>query len=807
MTDNMTAQIHKALNNVTTRPAGYAYLGRGDNSGVIVADPNRRTCWTYTLNQPPVPVPLVTSLNILVVNRPEMEGTRVQLGYPPQKPNVLHIVDFDYGEGLDSVGGITPEEQFLAASKYVDSGSLINLRGAPNDPADGEVYINPGWYITDSGKPGWWGGDSSDTLCTTARAALGSGEHQMAVLVIDGATGLPGIALSPAEAGGVNDKQVFDNTTIADMTFADNLTPAVAVHLYFGQTVITEDDIYRSADPRIVFRNTGASTGMSDFEVAGDSGTPFDVENGDTLTFEGANGIEVLVDDGTQTVIIDGADLQPPFTDTTAIVKGSADATKLLRFEVDDFTTATTRVVTVPDADLTMVGTTTIQTLTSKKFDDGVTINEAGGNSDTRIEGDNEPNLIVVDASADAVGFGTATPSNKTVIDVVSTTRAARPIPSMTTLERLAISSPVSGSKVFDTDYRASFVYTGVNWALDVLTYACDTYLDSNVFGTGAGIQARGNGRVAVYNGTSWETHPMRPNLYLGILADVGSVFIPVIGITNGSPTATIPGGLGFLLCAGMRVSGSSIPGGTTIASVDSNSQITLSANATGTDPLHAVTFNLAVSKMYDVFVGYQAAFDQLAYNLAAWTNDTTRATALTTQDGFLVKTGDTTKRYVGSFRTDDSGLFVNTVLQRCVYSHYNQQPRLLWRYDDTNSWAYTSTTIRQANASTANQVEVVVGLDDTSLIDLTIYGIANTSNASIGVGRDTTTAYSAGDGGKQLGMRTIANVVTPAHFAEKVPLGYHVYSWNEAGIAGNSFVGDGGVANLQSGMRGIVWS
>lgn len=55
-----------------------------------------------------------------------------------------------------------------------------------------------------------------------------------------------------------------------------------------------------------------------------------------------------------------------PFTDTTAIVKGSADATKLLRFEVDGFTTGTTRVLTPPDADTTIVGTDTTQTLTNK---------------------------------------------------------------------------------------------------------------------------------------------------------------------------------------------------------------------------------------------------------------------------------------------------------------------------------------------------------------------------------------------------------------------------------------------------------
>lgn len=54
------------------------------------------------------------------------------------------------------------------------------------------------------------------------------------------------------------------------------------------------------------------------------------------------------------------------FADTSPVVKGSADATKQIRFEVDGLTTATTRVLTVPDADLTLVGVDTAQTLTNK---------------------------------------------------------------------------------------------------------------------------------------------------------------------------------------------------------------------------------------------------------------------------------------------------------------------------------------------------------------------------------------------------------------------------------------------------------
>lgn len=49
-------------------------------------------------------------------------------------------------------------------------------------------------------------------------------------------------------------------------------------------------------------------------------------------------------------------DIVAPTVDTTPIIKGSVDATKLVRFEVDGLTTATTRVITVPDKDITLLG-------------------------------------------------------------------------------------------------------------------------------------------------------------------------------------------------------------------------------------------------------------------------------------------------------------------------------------------------------------------------------------------------------------------------------------------------------------------
>lgn len=62
---------------------------------------------------------------------------------------------------------------------------------------------------------------------------------------------------------------------------------------------------------------------------------------------------------------VDSVASAPPFVDTTALVMGSVDATKLLRFEVDGFTTATTRVLTPPNANATIAGLEVAQTFTA----------------------------------------------------------------------------------------------------------------------------------------------------------------------------------------------------------------------------------------------------------------------------------------------------------------------------------------------------------------------------------------------------------------------------------------------------------
>jgi hypothetical protein len=91
-------------------------------------------------------------------------------------------------------------------------------------------------------------------------------------------------------------------------------------------------------------------------------------------------------------------------------VVGPASATDeaLARFDL-----TTGKLIQNSNATLTDAGALTLT--------NGAVINEAGADSDTRIEGDTDANLLFVDASTDRIGVGTSSPGSK--LDVKGTLR------------------------------------------------------------------------------------------------------------------------------------------------------------------------------------------------------------------------------------------------------------------------------------------------------------------------------------------------------------------------------------------------
>lgn len=204
---------------------------------------------------------------------------------------------------------------------------------------------------------------------------------------------------------------------------------------------------------------------------------------------------------------------------------------------------------------------------------------------------------------------------------------------------------------------------------------------------------------------------------------------------------------------------------------------------------LGAVTSGLP----YDVF-GYDSS-GTLALEKLAWTNGTTRATALTRQNGVWCKTGALTRRYLGTFYTTSTTATEDSRNKRFVFNADNRVLRVLWKSEATLSWTYGTATIRQANGAATNQVEVIVGLAEEPVeicLQVDTEATANHPLAIIGIGENSVTAWRStqqADGITDPPAATRAPLT--AHLIAVPAVGYSYYSWLEyAGGSTQTFYG-----------------
>lgn len=261
MTD-LSTRFRRALGRIGELPAGQAYLGKGDGSGTIIADYTNRLAWYSGRNQPPALARVPTTINIMSLNNPALEGLFVRIGYHPEASDRLHILGVDAGEGQQSLGGIMPAEQLQAAALYPSASNLMPLRLAPEATPSMSVYVNPGAYWErGTGIWAWMAGNYYDA--TSDIAALTSGQHQFLLVCLDTTDGAIAGVLNTASTG--SEKSVFNAMTISALSIPAAYMPCGAVHLYYGQTSIVETDIYRDFDTRVQYaanHNPGISSAV-----------------------------------------------------------------------------------------------------------------------------------------------------------------------------------------------------------------------------------------------------------------------------------------------------------------------------------------------------------------------------------------------------------------------------------------------------------------------------------------------------------------------------------------------------------------
>lgn len=187
----------------------------------------------------------------------------------------------------------------------------------------------------------------------------------------------------------------------------------------------------------------------------------------------------------------------------------------------------------------------------------------------------------------------------------------------------------------------------------------------------------------------------------------------------------------------------------------------------------------------YDVFCFNNAGTMNCDAPLA-WTNGTARATALTTQNGVLVKSGATTRRYIGTFYTTSTSATEDSFANRYVWNYYNRVPRIMKALESTNSWTYALNTAREANGSTSNQLNFVIGVAevpvDVSLIAEMQAQAGGGTLFRIGLALDSVTVFDPLTIGGGLAANNIAGDVIPmmARLSKFPAVGVHYAAWLE---------------------------
>lgn len=154
--------------------------------------------------------------------------------------------------------------------------------------------------------------------------------------------------------------------------------------------------------------------------------------------------------------------------------------------------------------------------------------------------------------------------------------------------------------------------------------------------------------------------------------------------------------------------------------------------------PLSIALSGATATRPSDVF-----AYDDsgtVALEFAAWTNATTRATVLTRQDGVLVKTGATTRRYLGTVYVNGSNQATDAILNRGLWNESNAVRYVDASFDDTDTWTDSGNgTWSAINSGNANWTHYAMRGRARFPFSARIQLHAS-NNYCIAIGRDTTT-------------------------------------------------------------------
>jgi hypothetical protein len=643
------------------------------------------------------------------------------------------------------------------------------------------VYVEPFHY-----DGGWWPGGSLE-LTPTATA-----DSQAWVAV----------ALNPAdgtlyEFAGADFSLpvVMSETDLGTIAITAGYVPVGAVVLYEGQTTITGNELW--ADFHYHYAQAG----------------------GDISGF-----VALVPDSDTRNTV------QPSGDHPAIIVKNNAGQT-------DNPFQAQTSAGAVNVA-ITPLG--------------GLVVNEQGADADTRIEGDTDANLLFVDASTDRVGIGTGTPAQ--LLDVDGTAIIQTLMTDAST-ELTIASGAITVTQTFhriDTEADAStddlatinggtdgqfLIIRAENTAREVVVTTAGNITTSD--GNSVALDEVYKFLLLVYDGnrSKWNVvggGGSGSGTYYQTIRDAGTPltqrgklnFIEGADITltiaddSGNDETEVmiaysgaggTGTLSYSLCqgrltltTGLPVTTSDVTAATTLYFTPyKGNQIGLySGSAWEVKTFSEISLSLSgytADKNYDIWVYNNSG--TVTLDSTVWTDDTTRATALTTQDGVYVKTGATTRRYLGTIRiTGTTGQTEDSVTKRFVWNYYNRTLHELTK--TLAGGSYNSATWRQGQNDTSNQVALVVGVseDVARFLVALQHQLDAGEYAYVGIGLSSTTTNSAQHNIETYSASSAGNYYSSAIYRAPLAAGYHYITWLES-------VGSGTVTSARATLMGEAFA
>jgi hypothetical protein len=220
-----------------------------------------------------------------------------------------------------------------------------------------------------------------------------------------------------------------------------------------------------------------------------------------------------------------------------------------------------------------------------------------------------------------------------------------------------------------------------------------------------------GGNVVSVYEDSSWKRFTF------------SEIFVDL----SGSQTGTIASGSTVVtdmldssqLAVGMIISGSGISGGTTIVSVDSDTQITLSGSATSTGNV-SLSYALPADGISDIFIVSVSGSPSLRLG-PLWSSGSSRSIGIDLFDGVGCLSGSQTFRHVGIVSSGSvAGLVCDSLGERHVSNVYNAVRKKLYGImGSTATFTTTSNTFEVANSNVSNgqgRVSFVCPFDSTSV-------------------------------------------------------------------------------------------